>query len=278
MDSVFRVLAVQPKTVTIDAGAKSGFRGNSGTRYLFWGNSIVTSTGEPVSGSIDISVAEYLNKGDMIFSKMLPISNNEPLASGGEINVVATQNGQRLKMKAGYSYEVYIPEETTALGYMRLFFGAPAVDTTNTVVNWVVADTVKLQTRGAFPFSADTLAILSDSLIKCNADRFLSSPNYQTFTVTIKGVSVPESAYIFAYALYDNFKGVWPLNNNFEQIKSVISEHHVPDIPVHFAIFGFIDGEFYGGITAATPKEGENYEVNLKAADAAAFKAELNSL
>src|SRR4051812_42251522 len=91
MASAMAELMVAPRTVTIDAGTGGTFNGNSGTRYSFPPNAFKTATGVIVTGNVAIQVSEYLKKSDMLFSGMLPISGGEPLLSGGEINVAATQ-------------------------------------------------------------------------------------------------------------------------------------------------------------------------------------------
>jgi len=109
MDDVFSSLSVQSNVTTLDAAAGGTFYGASGTRYVFAPNSFQTASGATVTGKVQVTTSEYLQKGDMIFSKMLPISNNEPLLSGGEINVSASQNGQNIFMKPGTSFKANMP-------------------------------------------------------------------------------------------------------------------------------------------------------------------------
>ena len=79
-------------------------------------------------------------------------------------------------------------------------------------------------------------------------------------------------------ALYDNYKGVWPLGLTGSFANGVYIEGHVPNIPVHFVSYGIINGKFYGGVTAATPVTGGNYTIFLSQVDPTAFKGQLNNL
>ena len=284
MDAVFGMLSLQPKTLTVDAAIGGSFYGNSGTRYIFYGNTFQTATGASVTGNMQIEVTEYLNKGDMLFSKMLPISNNEPLISGGEISVVATQNGQPVYLKYMNTFQAHIPQPGGAPSGMEIFIGQPNLDTSKFKANWILAknDTTRYNIGVVIIKSTggiDTLNIISDSLTRCNADGFMTSPNYQTFTVTITttGATLPSTGNVYGYALYDNYKGVWPLYS-YNSTDKVFSEHHVPNIPVHFVVFTLINGKFFGGTLAATPATGTNYIVNLTQVDPVTFKTQLNAL
>src|ERR1700759_5209896 len=64
IDEVFAKLSVQPKVVTVDAGTANTFYGNNGTRYIFPANCFQTASGAPVTGNVQISSAEYAQKGD----------------------------------------------------------------------------------------------------------------------------------------------------------------------------------------------------------------------
>ena len=282
---VFNALNLKPKTISLDATTGGSFYGNSGTRYIFSANSFITESGANVTGTVQIQACEYLLKGDMLFSKMLPISNNDPLLSAGEINVSASQNGQIVYIKPGNSFIANIPQTGALATATRFFGGRQPLDTTIARTNWIP---IQLDSTGharnfieIFP-SNDTLSIVSDSMRLCNADAFMTSPNYQTFTVTISiaGTTLTTSSPVFlGYAFYDNYKAVWPIGRIGSYASGVFTEQHVPNIPVHFVVFGVLDGKFYGGTTGSiTPATGMNYTVTLEEQDATAFKARLNTL
>lgn len=283
VDSIFSLLRLSPKVLTVNAAAGGSFFGNSGTRFFFYPNSFQTATGAIVTEDVQVSVTEYLKAGDMIFSKMLPVSDGEPLLSGGEFNISAAQNGQQVYLRPHYTFMANIPCSGADVSGMQFFVGRESVDTTQMLVNWVVPKVdsqnyhLIILPQGPKYTVNDTLRIISDSLKMTNADRFMSSPNYQRFTVTASapGIVFDSNSYIMGYALYDTYLGAWPMRA-FD--KGVFYEGHVPDIPVHFVVFGLIDGKFYGGVTAATPVTGANYIVNMTVEDPVTFKAQLNGL
>ncbi len=123
----------------------------------------------------------------------------------------------------------------------------------------------------------DTLSLMSDSLHYCNADKFLTNPNYQIFKVSpvLSAPGTGGSAIIYGYALFDNQNACWPLTN-FSG--GTFIETHIPDIAVHFVAFCVIEGRFYGGISAATPKTGHTYTVTLTEEEPVTFKAKITAL
>lgn len=280
MNEVFDLLRVQAKYVNVNGATGGSFYGNSGTRYVIPPNCLQDALGNPVTTNVQFEAAEYLNKGDMIFSKMLPISNGEPLFSGGQIYLHATQSSIIVNLKPGCAVQANIPQSGKADPGMTFFAGQAAKDTTNTRVNWNgLRDSTSWGNVVYIPAVIDTISIISDSLGYCNADRFMTSPNYQSFTVNVAvtGVTVPDSIRFKVFTLYDNYKGVWPCNNYGLQ-NNVFSENHVPNIPVHFVAYTLINRRFYGGVFAATPKTGETYTVTLTEVDPTAFKGQLNNL
>ena len=269
--SAIATLAVVPKTVIIDAATGGTFNGNSGTRYVFPANSFKTAAGAVVTGNVTVEVSEFLKKSDMLFSGVLPISNGDPLLSGGEINVKATQGGQELQMASGAKFRANMPMRGTDATGMGLFTGTKAPN--EPMVNWKPAvDTA----NGKIVVDGDTIAILSNTLNYANADRFMSAPNYQTFTITAlaPGLTISDDS-IIAHTFYDNYNGVWACR---QASGGVFHESHIPSTPVHFVVFCVIKGNFYGGIAGATPANGKNYQVTLSKTTPAAFKAQMDAL
>lgn len=278
VQDVYKALALSPKITNIDATTGGSVYGNSGTRYVFTGGSFMYASGATVTGLIDLQLTEYLKKGDMLFSKIIPVSNGEPLLSGGEVNVVATQGGTPVCLKPGYTFQANIPTVGTPPTGMSLFKGQPSTDTTLSKVNWTKAIDSGGHGNGGVVIvtGQDTLQLFSDSIKFANADQFMTSPNYQTFTITVTatGATVP-AAGVSGYALYDNYKGVWGLSSYSD---GHFNEYHVPNIPVHFVVFTVISGKFYAGVLGVTPATGSTYTVNLTEQDPVTFKAAVNNL
>ncbi len=281
-DKIFADLSLKPKQLKVTAETGGIYYGNSGTKYQFFPNSFILADGTIVTGDVDIAVTEYLLKGDMLFSKMLPISGGEPLMSGGEINVSASQNGKQVFLRPNNVFVATIPPTDSVPAGMKMFMGRTTTDTAVMKVDWMMVEpNVDRYMVNVFTISGsdgkDTLSIISDSLTLCNADRFMTSPNYQNFKVNVfvSGATLKNET-VMGYTLYDNFKGIWPMaytKNNHQ-----FNENHIPDIPVHFVAFTIINGKFFGGITGATPKTNEEYTLTLTEQNPEEFKKTLNDM
>lgn len=258
LDGAFATLMVQPKIVTIDAAAGGTFNGNSGTRYEIPPSAFVTSTGAVVTGNVDITVAEYTNKADMLFSGVLPVGGDEPLLSGGEVLVEPMQAGQPLQMAAGKPFKANLPMPGTDATGMTLFTGTRS----NGRIDWKPVEP-GLGPDNAIAWIGDTVGITSTFAGYANADRFMTNPNYQKFTVVVNSGSPSFNRDSFlVFAVYDKYNAVWPIKGN-NGTGANYNEYHVPDIPVHFVAFGVIKGNFYGGMFGATPQTGKTYTVNV---------------
>jgi hypothetical protein len=272
----FNEIAPQSKTVTLNAGTGGTFYGNSGTRYVFPANVFRTKTGAMVTGDVQITVTEYKDKADMLFSGVLPISGGQPLISGGETNVVAKQNNTELAIQG--TYQANMPMGTTHDPEMKVFSGHENGTNSGSPVplgvTWLLNETTS---AGTIVYNGDTTVITSDSLEFCNADHFMTSPNYQSFTVTLStqgNVSFDDDK-VQAFALYDQYNGVWQM---YSIGNHVVNEYHVPDIPVHFVVVGLVNGQLYAGITGATPATGSNYNVVMKPTTPSELKAQIKAL
>jgi hypothetical protein len=150
--------------------------------------------------------------------------------------------------------------------------GAQNNDTTISTVNWMPQDS---SGAGGIIVGNDTLSIFSDSTGYCNADQFLPNPNYQSFTVNVTGVTGLTAGNIMGYALYDGYNAIWTLGG---YSGSGFAATHIPNIPVHFVVFAVVNGNFYGGIAAATPANGSTYTVNLSQMTPASFTTQVDAL
>lgn len=275
LSSAMLELSIKPVKVELDASTGGSFVGSSGTRYTFPPFAFATMSGGIVSGKVSISVSEYLKKTDMIFSDVLPVSGGQPLISGGELDIQATQNGAQLRMTPGATFRANMPVKAPAGIDMQLFNG---IRDSSGRINWVPRQPVATAHLGAIPLGSDTVSIVSDSIALCNADAFMANPNFQSFKITLEADGIifsPESVKVLS--LYDNYNGVWPSYGLLDSTNTV-DEHHVPDIPVHFVAMATYKGNFYGGILGATPHNGQTYTVKLSKTNPKDFKKQVDAL
>lgn len=285
IEAAFSEFSPKMKSVTIDAASGSAFFGNSGSRYIFPPYAFVMPDGNFVTGEVNVRVLEILGRSDMIFSGVLPISNGEPLISGGECYVMATKNGTSLKMAPNKEFCVILPvKNDTAAPPMKLFIGTDNAGK----VNWEPADNSdgRITAHVFERFDSvvggltlhndfDSISMFISKMGWANADRFMTNPNYQTYTVILKSDSITDFRGVNFYTIYDELNGVWP---GGEISGNVITEDHVPNIPVHFVAYMLWNGHFYSGIFGVTPVTGSRYEVTLKRTDLSEFRKQVLSL
>ena len=274
MNEVFGLLTLPTKTVTINADSGGTFYGTSGTRYIFPKSAFVTSAGVTVTGSIQITVNEILKKGDMIFNLNLPVSNGDPLISGGEIYTSAAQGGKQIFLKPYFLYQVNIPQTGKFDNISTYYSGSTLGGSLTNTMNWTRNPA---RIAGTVFYTKDSVSISSDSLEWCNAARTISSPDYQSFTVTVvaTNATISPTDALYSYVMYDNHKGVWALSN---ASNNVYNEKHTAHMPVHFVSMALINGHFFAGVLPALPTNNTNYTVTLTEVDPVAFKGQINAL
>src|SRR6185503_7513182 len=133
-------------------------------------------------------------------NKVLPVSNGNALFSGGEIYVSAAQGAQQIFMKPATMFQANIPQTGWYDSISNFFSGQVVSDNTTNIINWTFNDT---GSHGYIINIGDTIRLFSDSMQWCNADRFISAPDYQTFTVTVNatGNTVSASDNLIAYVM-----------------------------------------------------------------------------
>jgi len=270
MQSIFVNTAVTPTIYTMDAGLGGAILSASGTRYNFPPNALQKDS-QRVYGDVQVEMAEYLTKSDMIFSGILPYSNGQPFLSAGAFYLNISQNGLPVYISKSTKYLVTIPQKTLPPMGLQLYLGRPDDTLQSNSVNWQL----NTDTSIGSVIWGDSLVVASDSVHFCNAGLPLDSLNYQSFSVKISAPITTFSDTLVAYAIYDTMNVVWQMGQSHNHI---ISENMVPNLPVHFVAFTVIDGYFYGGMLAARPQNGQTYTINLSLTSPAALKHKIDGL
>lgn len=274
--SVFKSLAPQSKFVTLNATTGGSFYGNSGSRYTFPPNAFRRATGALVTGNVTLEVKECVKRSDMIFSGVLPISYGQPLVSGGESYVKATSGGEEVYIAEGKLYQVNIPKTNSSTTGFDVFLSDGNFDPKDTLgnANWQQVEDTASGAESFVMVLSDSISLNLDSVGWANADRFMTIPADVSFTITVNagGAAIPDEA-IKAFALFDNYNGVWPLGEIGSIRSNVITEQHTPATPCLFVVAAVINGDLWGGSLSATPATGSNYNITLQKMTTAQFKA-----
>ena len=270
MASVFSNMAVTPLTVTLNASSGGTFYGNSGTRYYFSPWSFERDS-IAIVGDVQIQVAEYLKKSDLIFSGILPYSNGLPFVSGGAYYLNVMQGGQQVVIARPAKYQVYIPQQNTPPVGLGLFFGRPDDTVISNSINWQVADTA----HGGITYLGDTVVINSDSTHFGCAGIAVGSVAHQNISLSVSAPITTFSDTIMAYAVYDSVNIVWQMQHVQNH---VVTDSVILSLPLHFVVFTIINGDFYSGILAATPASGSNYSIYLTKSSPAQLRSKIDAL
>lgn len=276
LSKAYEDVAPRWRKVTFNAATGSTFYGNSGTRYIFMPNSFINASGTVVSGNIDVEVLECTNRADMIFGKMLTVSNGALLYSGGEISVKASQGGASLNIRPGYTYTVKMPTNAgVSTAGMDFFRGIATTTVPGSGVDWRI---VKDSTTGGIVYDGDTIIMTPDSVGMSNCDKYAA---YTKATVDVKldgtGGTI-DSANVYSYFLPEGFLSAVSLYGS-SFASNTMKNCSVPMLKSHIVVCAVVAGDFYGGtLSGITPSSGTTYTVTLSKTTPTAFKTAISSL
>ena len=252
-------LKTQTKITTLNATTGGSFYGTSGTRYFISGNSLMTATGASVTGSVQIKTLECLTKADMILNNAYPVSAGQPLISGGEISISASQDGSNVYLKPGVMFAAYVPQDGGVVTGMGLFLGG---DTKGTPTWRRNTDSAR---GGVYYYGGDTITVYSDSLNWINIDQFYTYATKNiTITYSAEGVTTNLTDITIATSI-DDRKSILQLPT-YRGTKSgnVLSEPYYPALNSTIAAYGIYNGNLYGATKKITPVDGLNVIVDMK--------------
>lgn len=268
LDDIFAATALPPVTQSIKVSSGGEIISSGGARVLFPANAFQTYSGTIVTGSVDVTVQDWIKKGDMVFGRVLPVSNNEALSTSGQAYIEVTQKGVPVRLRKGFRVAVKFPQFNLLSNNDSLYLGRKVAGSVNTV-NWYSKDTG----GGSFPLG-DTVVLTSDSLRYIASSHFLLPSENKNFSLRVNAPVVLEQT--LAVALIDGVRSVYPvasaINNN-------IYAQHMPNMPMHVAVMGINKGVFYAGIAdVPAPQNDSTWQVTLKQVAPQAFRLQLNSL
>ncbi|MBS1645460.1 MAG: hypothetical protein JST36_10515 [Bacteroidetes bacterium] len=255
-------------TVIVSQGAQLVAPG--GTRFYIPPNAFETMTGGKVTGSVNVTINDWLKKGDMIYGKVLPLNYGKVLQSGGEAYLMVTQNGTPVRVKSNLHIAINIPQfggsDPGFTGWRGLDFLGSANN-----VNWV-EDTANLHQASI----GDTIQVVADTLpyVALAMPGIYTETHDFSVTMTTPGNVILEQT--MGVALYDNMKMLFPIPS---AQNGVFKATQVPEGAIHMAVMGVYAGEFYGGILEIpSPGTDSSYNVTVNKLAPATFKLQLNAL
>lgn len=100
--------APEGEIATVNSDQVIRIETSKGNVFTFPKNAF-TKNGKAVSGNVQIDITEITTKSEMIFADLLTNSDEGPLDSRGEFNIVATQNGTELELADGIEFTIENP-------------------------------------------------------------------------------------------------------------------------------------------------------------------------
>ena len=257
---------VEPETFLVTAQTGGSFTTDAGSKINVPANAFTDPAGNLVTGAVTLSMNDIFTTKEMIFSRVFPISYGQLLNSGGEFQLVATQNGTPLNVAPGQRVEVIIPAQAPPQN-MELFFGNgdPMADS----LNWDPADTTS---ASGFTFNSadDTYELQLDELGWANIDAFVPNPTYFDVTFDLVGVTGLDASNTTAYAVFDNQNAVWPLGSSYGSISNnTIMDNHVASVDMHVLVISVVGGQLYSGVLPINPTANATYTINMTATTSA---------
>jgi hypothetical protein len=268
MDDLFAATAHTPTTQSIKVSTGGEIISKGGTHILFPPNAFQSYNGAIITGSVDVKVNDWVRKGDMVFGKVLPVSNNQALTTSGQAYIEATQNGVPVRLRKGYRVILKFPQLNVFSTGDSLYLGRAVAGSVNTV-NWYTNDT-----GGVSNVVADTAYLTSDSLRYIASSHYLNPSDHANFTVRVDApISLEQTV---AVALLDGVRCVYPVSS---AINNTIWAEHIPAMPLRVAVMGITKGVFYGGIVQVeNPKTDSVWTVTMKEVAPQNFRLQMNAL
>lgn len=135
--SAFNAAHKKPtQNFTLDATTGGVITTTGGIEFYFPVDAFANSSGNIVSGTVDIKIDEVISIADLFFNQISTHVNGRPLKSGGAFKISVTQGSDVLKIATGKHYNVLLtsnsPEQTPT---METYYGIPTNDQYG-ILNW----------------------------------------------------------------------------------------------------------------------------------------------
>lgn len=189
------------------AGTAFSITGQKGIKIDFPSNAFLDSEGNPVTGNISLTLKEVLSKKDIVLSGKMTESNGQLLVSGGEFEILASKDGQKLKLNPEASVITRVPQ-TLSADPMDLFVFAPGIAGDST---WAQVQKRVIEVEDFYQFTLPAFGWI-------NCDYFYSDARPKT-TITVSPVysgSVPSIKSQSVYMIFEDMNTVAGLPFNLD--------------------------------------------------------------
>ncbi len=225
-------------------------KGSEGTIIKIPKKALVRNNGETARGEVTIALTEYYKKSDMVSSNLHTMSNTEILETAGMINIEATSNTEKLKLKKGAAIQIEFNSQKDMEG-METFIGEmsngqlnwvpqrPLIEIPNTDVIFaeesIPRDTASIITKVR---KVDKLILSSYELGWINCDRFREFTNKTDLKINIDSKFEPHVRLVFK-----DINSIMP--PNYSKEKKIIFESIPVGQQATLVAFSLVNEETY---------------------------------
>jgi len=227
-------------------------------------NVLVNASGQLVTGNVELKILEVFSKADMIYTGAYPWFNNQPLNSGAEFYIGASQKGEVLEIKDSMEITYTVPAQDT--GQMT-WFAAFGDENDSDELEWLFAANTGVKIGVPFDYmqTNNSYKISLSYLSWCNIDEILSLPtNYNEFE--FKGVEADlNHTNTETTIVLKNNNTAFPLtkSNGANFTNNVLDYSNLPAVEMTVFTISVIDKELYYGAIDIDPEAGLRYTIDL---------------
>jgi hypothetical protein len=261
----------QEQHFSLTSSTGGNITGEKGTIVKFGANAFTKLNGDPVTGSVDITLIELYDRASMLLAKKptngkMSDGSVSTLVSGGEFYINVTQGGVQLNLKSGFT--IVAPTENTGEidQEMNLFNGEINCDGDDCDLVWQEVkdrgiEIGEFQTTGGFKTA---YYAFQSKFGWTNIDRWYSDPRIKTKLF----VKVPEGydrSNCAVYMTYDGEPTALASFDAYDNDKKLFTEHYglIPiGLKVHFIFVSIVEDEIHYALQSATIVENHIETIN----------------
>ena len=271
LENVLNLNAAPAQTFTVNADSGGYFRAKRGTRFLFphYAFRQPGAVQDTIHGVVQVTVREFLDRSEMIYSRVVPDSQ-VALVSGGAFFFSVAYQGKTVAGRTTNPVTVYMPQRNfrNESGGLQAYNGFPQANPFSTLF-WSPSLTPGI--IGAADFDTVTLQTDTAGYHMAAFQNTFFNPGINEVNVRFSmngGGTVPNNSILFV--LPKGLRQVIPIGN----AKSIqgITYKVQNQSQVYLVGMSVINGQFQGNILEAKLEDNRSYGVNLVATDPADFK------
>lgn len=272
MGNFFSNNGVTVQHFTIDATTYQVIQGTGGTIFYISPNSFVTSGNGTVTGNISIELKELYSKKDMILTGVLPMSGHNPLVSGGEFFVKATQGSQTLKLSGTSYVQVEMPAGTNPPNGMQEFY-SNSIAVGDSATGWTTnSDTITVVPDSSTGNNYYYFQI--DSMNWVNCDYYWNDPAPKTMVTVNPGISYNDTNCV----IFMSVNGQNTIGRLYHHNNSYSADGWPTGKAITFVAISEINGQYYSAFKPSVITGNQNETLTLTATTLAQIKQALANL